>query len=69
VDGAVRRATEVPVTGTWRNGYLDIAFHGDFGNSGVVTVNLAGWIDGNSAKGRLAIIGRADNTWAATRRE
>jgi len=69
VDGAVRRRTEVPVTGTWRNGYLEIAFQGDFGNSGVVTVNLAGWIDGNSAKGRLAIIGRADNTWAATRKE
>jgi hypothetical protein len=69
VDGAIRRGTEVPVTGTWRNGYLEIAFHGDLGNSGGVTVNLAGWIDGNSAKGRLAISGRADNTWAAKIRE
>ncbi|HUR19927.1 MAG TPA: hypothetical protein VMZ90_03910 [Vicinamibacterales bacterium] len=71
VDGAVRRSTEVPVTGTWRNGYLEIAFHGTLPGSdpGGVTVNLAGWIDGNSAKGRLAISGRNDNTWAATRRE
>lgn len=69
VDGTFRRATEVPVTGTWRNGYLEIAFHGDMGNSGAVTVNLAGWIDGNSAKGRLTISGEADNTWTATRRE
>jgi hypothetical protein len=69
VDGAIRRGTEVPVTGTWRNGYLEIAFHGDFGNSRGVTVNLAGWIDGNSAKGRLAISGLADTTWTATRRE
>lgn len=69
VDGIVRRSTEVPVTGTWRNGYLEISFQGDWGKSGAVTVDLAGWIDGNSAKGRLALVGRADGAWAATKRE
>src|SRR6266542_1508342 len=46
--------TDVPVTGTWRNGYLEIAFHGALPGSdpGKVTASLAGWIDGNSAKGR-----------------
>ncbi len=63
--------TDVPVTGTWRNGYLEIAFHGALPGSdpGKVTASLAGWIDGNSAKGRLTISGKADNTWTATRRE
>jgi hypothetical protein len=63
--------TDVPVTGTWRNGYLEIAFHGALPGSdpGGVTASLAGWIDGNSAKGRLTISGQADNTWTATSRE
>jgi hypothetical protein len=66
--------TDVPVTGTWRNGYVEITFHGALpgpnSDPGGVTANLAGWIDGNSAKGRLTIVGRADDgTWTATRRE
>jgi hypothetical protein len=72
VNGGIRRGTEAPVTGTWRNGYLEIAFHGALPGSGPggVTVSLAGWIDGNSARGRVTIIGQADDgTWTATRRE
>ena len=71
VDGGIRRGTDMPVTGTWRNGYLEIAIHGTLPGTGPggVTVSLAGWIDGNSAKGRLAISGRADNIWTATRRD
>ncbi|SPE31442.1 conserved exported hypothetical protein [Candidatus Sulfopaludibacter sp. SbA3] len=66
--------TDVPVTGTWRNGYLEIAFHGPWpapgSDPGGVTASLAGWIDGNSAKGRVTIIGQADDgAWTATRRE
>ena len=66
--------TDVPVTGTWRNGYLEIAFHGDWPPQGshteAVTVSLAGWIDGNSAQGRVTISGQADDgTWTATRSE
>jgi hypothetical protein len=66
--------TDVPVTGTWRNGYLEIAFHGDWPPQGshteAVTARLAGWVDGNSAKGRVTISGQADDgTWTATRRE
>jgi len=73
VDGGVRRGTDVPVTGTWRNGYLEIAFHGALPGTdpGGVTASLAGWVDGNSAKGRLTLSGQRqdDAAWTATRRE
>jgi hypothetical protein len=73
VDGGVRRGSDVPVTGTWRNGYLEIAFHGALPGTdpGAVTASFAGWIDGNSAKGRVTISGQRqdDGTWTATRRE
>jgi len=73
VDGGVRRGRDVPVTGTWRNGYLEIAFHGALPGTdpGGVTASFAGWIDGNSAKGRVTISGQRqdDGTWTATRRE
>ena len=65
--------TDVPVTGTWRNGYLEIAFHGALPGTdpGGVTASLAGWVDGNSAKGRLTLSGQRqdDAAWTATRRE
>jgi hypothetical protein len=65
--------TDVPVTGTWRNGYLEIAFHGRWpapdSDPGGVTASFAGWVDGNSAKGRVTVSGQADGTWTATRRE
>ena len=73
VDWGVRRGTDVPVTGTWRNGYLEIAFHGALPGTdpGGVTASLAGWVDGNSAKGRLTLGGQRqdDAAWTATRRE
>ncbi len=73
VDGGVRRGSDVPVTGTWRNGYLEIAFHGALPGTdpGAVTASFAAWIDGNSAKGRVTISGQRqdDGTWTATRRE
>jgi hypothetical protein len=60
----------LPVTGTWRDGYVELSFEGNWtaempgGNPGSVTANLAGWMDGGSAKGRARVIGRADGQWS-----
>jgi hypothetical protein len=32
-----------------------------------VTAHLAGWIDGDSAQGRMEVAGRADGAWSATK--
>lgn len=64
-----------PVTGTWREGYVELTFAGDWpkevriGMPGVVNARLAGWIDGDFAKGRMTVEGRADGPWTATRRQ
>jgi hypothetical protein len=64
---------DTPVTGTWRNGYVEVAFHGTWsgpgGNAGDAAVNIAGWIDGSAARGRVSVSGRADGTWTATRKQ
>jgi hypothetical protein len=63
------------VKGTWREGYIELSFAGDWpkesglGTPGPVTVFLAGWIDGNSGKGRMRVDHHSDGKWAATRRE
>ena len=65
----------VPVQGTWRNGYVELSFPGEWpkesrqGAPGPVKAFLAGWIDGDSGKGRMRVEGRSDGTWAATRRK
>ncbi len=63
--------SDLPVSGTWRNGYVELEFHGTWPSRdpGEARANLAGWIDGNSAKGRLSVSGRADGVWTATRKE
>src|SRR5260221_14662009 len=49
------------VTGTWRDGYVELSFATEWpkearqGAPGPVTAFLAGWIDGNSGKGRMRI--------------
>ncbi len=64
-----------PVTGTWRNGYVELAFPGEWpsqagqGAPGPVTAHLAGWIDGDSGKGRMRVQGRSDGAWTATRQK
>jgi hypothetical protein len=61
------------VTGTWRDGYVEMSFSGNWskemglGAPGEVIATLAGWIDGDSAKGRMKVEGRADGPWTATR--
>lgn len=66
---------ERSVTGTWRDGYLELTFAGNWtkemgiGAPGDVTVRLAGWVDGASAKGRMTVDGRTDGPWMATRKQ
>jgi hypothetical protein len=63
------------MTGTWRNGYMELSFAGQWpkesrqGAPGPVNAFLAGWIDGDSGKGRMRVEGRSDGAWVATRKE
>ena len=63
------------ITGTWRNGYVELSFAGECpkeyrqGAPGPVNVILAGWIDGDSRKGRMRVEGRSDGVWVAKRKE
>jgi hypothetical protein len=56
-----------PINGTWRNGYVELSFDGTWPGEklGSATATLAGWIDGDSAKGRMKVQGRADGQWTA----
>lgn len=61
-----------PVTGTWRDGYIELSFDADWpagqlGKAGSARAILAGWIDGDSASGRMRVETRADGRWTATR--
>lgn len=57
-----------PVSGIWRDGYVELAFSGTWPDQpGTVTATLAGWVDGDSAKGRMKVEGRADGRWTAVR--
>lgn len=59
---------DLPVRGMWRNGYVDITFPCTWENdSSQVTAHMAGWIDGNSAQGRMEVAGRSGGVWTATR--
>ncbi len=62
-----------PITGTWRNGYVELTFNAEWpiDDKGAVTAavaTLAGWIDSDSAGGRMKVDGRADGRWTATRK-
>ena len=62
------------ITGTWRNGYVELSFAGEWpkesgqGAPGHVNAFLAGWIDGDSGRGRMRVEGRADGTWVVKRK-
>ena len=53
---------------------VELSFVGEWpkdvpdGAPGPVNAFLAGWIDGDSGKGRMRAEGRADGTWVATRK-
>jgi hypothetical protein len=63
------------VTGTWRGGYVELSLAGEWpkeidkGAPGPANAYLAGWIDGNSGKGRMRVDGRTDGIWLATRKD
>jgi hypothetical protein len=66
----------LPISGTWRNGYVEFSFGGMFGTAGgggdkpaPMTATLAGWVDGDSAQGRMKVEGRADGPWTALRKK
>jgi hypothetical protein len=63
-----------PVSGTWRDGYIELSFNVNWPGEtpggaaiGAVTT-LAGWMAGDSAGGRMKVEGRADGRWTATRK-
>lgn len=62
-----------PITGTWRDGHIELLFTGDWPNDGregapgPVPAFLEGWIDEASGKGRMRVEGRADGPWEAQR--
>ena len=61
------------ITGTWRNGYVELNFNADWpvDDKGTVTpavATLVGWMDGDSAGGRMKVEGRADGRWTAARK-
>jgi hypothetical protein len=61
-----------PVTGTWRDGYIDLTFDAQWNFphlQGHGAATLAGWIDGDSARGRMKVEGLTDGRWTATRRQ
>jgi hypothetical protein len=58
------------VSGTWRDGYVELTFGGTWPDQpGTVTATFAGWVDGDSAKGRVKVEGRADGQWTAVRQK
>jgi hypothetical protein len=66
---------DLPVAGVWRNGYVELAFNGNWpkemfiGKAGNAEVTLAGWIDGDKGSGRMKVEGRADGSWLAMRKK
>jgi len=60
-----------PVAGTWRDGYVEISFDAQWKFphlQGHGPATLAGWIDGDSAGGRMKVEGLTDGRWTATRK-
>jgi hypothetical protein len=63
---------DLAVTGTWRDGYVELTFTGGWQEDATsapvpAPVTLAGWIDNGKAAGRMKVEGRADGPWTADR--
>src|SRR5256886_1267962 len=58
-----------PISGTWHNGYVELTFSGTWPSEkpAPMTATLAGWIDGDSAKGRMKVESRAHGQRTALR--
>ena len=64
--------TNLPVTGTWHDGDVNLTFTGGWQEDPKATpvpavATLAGWIDDDKAAGRMKVEGRADGQWSAVR--
>jgi hypothetical protein len=58
----------LPVIGTWRDGYVEFGLSGRMsGVTAPVAVKFAGWVDDDSAGGRMRVEGQADGKWFARR--
>jgi hypothetical protein len=60
-----------PVTGTWRNGYIEITFELELGspaNPTIARAMMAGWIDGDTGSGRMRVMDRSDGRWTSVRK-
>lgn len=60
-----------PVTGMWRDGYVELNFDAQWKFphlQGHGAATLAGWIDGDSAHGHMRVENLIDGGWTATRR-
>ena len=61
------------VTGTWRDGHIELSFPGEWpddgrdGAPGPATAWMEGWVDDTAAKGRMRVQGRADGRWEGQR--
>jgi hypothetical protein len=59
---------DLPVTGRWRNGYVEIEFEGTFpefpatGPAGPAAVTFAGWIEDGAMRGRVRVANRSEGT-------
>jgi hypothetical protein len=63
---------DLNVTGTWRDGYVELTFIGNWQEDPKTTpvpaaTSFAGWIDGDSSSGRMKVEGRADGQFTAAR--
>lgn len=59
-----------PITGTWRDGYVELSFDAQWNFpqlQGHGPATLAGWVDGDSAGGRMKVERLTDGRWTATR--
>jgi hypothetical protein len=57
------------VSGVWRDGYVELTFGGTWPEQpGTVIASLSGWVDGDTAGGRMKVEGRADGRWTAVRK-
>jgi hypothetical protein len=60
-----------PVTGTWRNGYIELSFDAEMGNPAnpvIAPTIMAGWFDGDAGSGRMRAVDRSDGAWTAVRK-
>lgn len=59
----------IPINGTWRDGYVDLTFTGTWPEKQMsAKATLAGWIDGDSATGRMKVESRTDGQWTALKK-